>query len=380
VKLPSPASTRSYVLPAVTAGLAIGIFVADSVTEAEIDVSVLYVGIVLLSSRFHRRRGILIVGLGCMVLTVLSLLLADLPALGDRPSAIELDNFRDALANSLLSIATIGVTTFLIIRTKQAEEELLRARADLTHVARVTTVGELTAAIAHEINQPLSGVVTSANAGLRWLAGEAPDLEAARRSVERIVRDANRASEVISRIRDLIKKSPPQSDQLNINDLILEVIALVRSDVERNRISLETKLSNDLPLIAGDRIQLQQVLLNLIMNAVEALSEVRHVQRELLVSSAREGSNAVLVAVQDSGKGLDRAALARLFEAFYTTKPEGLGMGLAISRTIIEAHGGRLWATPNSPEGAVFQFTVPIDGEMPASSGHIQSPSAARVP
>jgi PAS domain S-box-containing protein len=251
-----------------------------------------------------------------------------------------------------------------VTATRRAEEQLNLARAELAHVTRVTTIGELTAAIAHEVSQPLTGLVSSGNACLRWLAGETPNLEAARRAVERMINDGSRAGEVISRIRAMVRKSPPRRDKLNINDTIMEVIALIRGEVQRNSISLRTELSNDLPLVPGDRIQLQQVILNLIVNAIEAMSGVSQLHRELLVASVQEGSNGVLVAVGDSGTGLDRTSLDRLFEAFYTTKADGMGMGLAISRTIIEAHGGQLWASPNVPHGAIFRFRLPTDGEQ----------------
>ena len=247
--------------------------------------------------------------------------------------------------------------------TRRAEEELHQARTELARVARVTALGELTAAIAHEVNQPLTGLVSSGNACLRWLGGETPNLEAARRAIERMINDGSRASEVVSRIRALVRKSPPRRDWLNMNDAITEVIALIRTEVQRNRISLETELSNDLPLVVGDRIQLQQVILNLVMNAIEAMSGINPPQRKLLVASVKDGSDGVLVEVRDSGAGLDQTALDRLFEAFYTTKPEGMGMGLAISRTIVEAHGGELTAKPNAPQGAIFRFRLPTDGE-----------------
>jgi PAS domain S-box-containing protein len=262
-----------------------------------------------------------------------------------------------------------------VTATRQAEEELQQARTELARVTRVTTLGELTAAIAHEVNQPLTGLVSSGNACLRWLAAEPPSLEAARRAVERMINDGSRAGEVISRIRALVRKSLPRRDWLNINDTITEVIALLRSEVQRNRISLQTKLSNDVPLVLGDRIQLQQVILNLIMNAIEAMSGVSQLQRELLVASLKDGSNGVLVTVRDSGTGLDSTALDRLFDAFYTTKPEGMGMGLPISRAIIEAHGGELWAAPNEPRGAIFQFRLPAKGEEALSTKQIRSQS-----
>src|SRR5712675_593157 len=256
----------------------------------------------------------------------------------------------------------VGIIRDLTSR-KRTEAELEQARAELLRVARVTTLGELTAAIAHEVNQPLTGLVSSGNACLRWLAGDVPNLKAARQSVERMISAGRRAGEVIRRIRALVAKAPPLRDRLNINDAITEVIALIRGEIQRNRISLRTKLSTDVPLVLGDRIQLQQVILNLILNATEAMSDVSPQPRELSVSSAKDGSNGALVSVRDSGTGLDGTVLDRLFEAFYTTKAHGMGIGLAVSRTIVQAHGGRLWATPNVPQGAIFQFTLPADGE-----------------
>jgi signal transduction histidine kinase len=263
---------------------------------------------------------------------------------------------------------------------------LEEAQAELAHVTRVATLGELTASIAHEISQPLGAVVNNASACLRWLT--AHNLEEARQSASLVIAEGHRAGEIISRVRALAKKAPPQKDWLDINETIGEVIAMARSAVQRNRISLQTQLANDLPLISGDRIQLQQVILNLLINAIEAMGEVSGGQRELWVSSqkfteapglgpcalqtaeaeedvlparalAEAEGNHVLIGVRDSGPGLDPKGLDRLFDAFYTTKPQGLGMGLAISRSIIEAHGGRLWAKANAPRGTVFQFTLP---------------------
>jgi len=243
---------------------------------------------------------------------------------------------------------------------KRAEDALQQAQVELAHVTRVMTLGEMTASIAHEINQPLAAVANNAGACLRWLSGQAPNLEEARQSAELIIGDAHRAGEIIRRIRALAKKSPPRNDRLNINETILEVIALARSEIERNRVSLQTQLSSDVPLILGDRIQLQQVMLNLIINAVEAMGGTSDGPRELVVSSKKNDLQDLVVAVRDSGPGLDPNSLDHLFTAFFTTKPKGMGMGLAISRSIIEAHGGRLWATPNNGQGATFQFTLPI--------------------
>jgi PAS domain S-box-containing protein len=263
-----------------------------------------------------------------------------------------------------------------ITERRRAHAELQRARAELARVARVTTLGALTAAIAHEVNQPLTGLANSGNACLRWLAARPPNIDAARQSIERMIRAANRAGEVISRIRALVSNSPSKRERLDINDTIAEVIALVQTEIQRNRISLQVNLSNDVPPVLGDRIQLQQVVLNLVLNAIEAMSEVEHLPKQLLVASAKDECQGALVMVQDSGVGLDAGAQDRLFEAFYTTKPQGMGIGLAVSRTIIHTHGGRLWATPNQPQGAVFHFSLPAEGEELANL-QVSNPGAS---
>jgi C4-dicarboxylate-specific signal transduction histidine kinase len=232
---------------------------------------------------------------------------------------------------------------------------------ELAHVTRVATLGELTASIAHEINQPLGALVNNAGACLGWL--DAENLEEARNSVALVMDDAQRASEIITRVRSLVKKAPPQKDWLDINQMIREIIGLARNEMQRNGVALETQLSDDVPLVFADRIQLQQVMLNLMMNAIEAMSQVTG-PRELLISSGADDAKGVVVVVRDSGAGLNTKSLARLFEPFYTTKPQGMGMGLAICRSIIEAHGGRLWATTNRDRGASFHFTLPTGEEM----------------
>jgi PAS domain S-box-containing protein len=284
-----------------------------------------------------------------------------------------------------------GVSFVLDLSEQKRAEEALRrsqahlaeAQAELAHVTRVTALGELTASIAHEINQPLAAVVTNANASLRWLSGDSPNVAEAQEAIRRIIRDGNRAADVISRMRSLFKKASAAKERLDTNGVIEEVIVLAQSELQRNRILLQTQLANDLPLIMGDRIQLQQLILNLLINAIEAMSAAGEGPRELWVSSQKVTANPgeseqdtlegkalaaaectdVLIAVRDSGKGLDPKGLNRLFDAFYTTKPQGLGMGLAICRSIVEAHGGRLWATANASRGAVFQFTMPIRDE-----------------
>jgi C4-dicarboxylate-specific signal transduction histidine kinase len=254
---------------------------------------------------------------------------------------------------------------------KRAEEEARagerRARAlqaELAHANRVATMGQLSASIAHEVKQPLVGVVTSGNAGLRWLAAAPPNRAGARRALERIVRDGHRAGEVLDRVRALVSKAAPQKERVELNAIISETLALTRAEAQRHGIAVHSELAADLPPVAADRIQLQQVLLNLVINAIEAMSEDGAPRRELLVVSGRELSHQALVAVRDSGPGLPADAPGRLFEPFYTTKPRGMGMGLAICLSIIESHGGRLHAMPNHPRGAVFQFTLPSDSQI----------------
>jgi signal transduction histidine kinase len=261
----------------------------------------------------------------------------------------------------------------------QKEISLREAQAELAHFSRLSTMGELAASIVHEINQPLAGIVTNANASLRWLNGREPNLAETRDAIGRIIRDGHRGAEIIGRIRALAKKAPPNKDWLNLNETVTEVVAIARSEAQRNRVLLLTKLANDLPPILGDKIQLQQVILNLIVNGIEAMNDSVDGRRELAVSSERANAIAyepgheineakklvegkagyVLITVRDSGPGLEPRSLEQLFDAFYTTKPQGLGMGLAISRSIIEAHGGRLWAVADTC-GAVFQFALPI--------------------
>jgi signal transduction histidine kinase len=250
-------------------------------------------------------------------------------------------------------------TVMDVTERRRAEEE----RQALAHANRITTMGQLTASIAHEVNQPIGAVVTNAQAALRWLNMQPSDPEEVRQALDRIVRNGRRAGDVISRIRALVAKAAPRNDQLDINEVMLEVIALTRSELRGSGTLLQTQLAGGLPLILGDRIQLQQVMLNLILNAVEAMSGSRAGSRELLIKTGQHDPRAVLVAVEDSGPGVKPESLDRLFDAFYTTKPDGMGMGLSICRSIIEAHGGRVWATANLPRGAVLQFTLPLQGE-----------------
>lgn len=248
---------------------------------------------------------------------------------------------------------------------KRAEQALAQMQTELAHVTRVTAMGEMAASIAHDVNQPLAAIVTNGHACLRWLAGKPPNLDEARLAVERIVQQGTRAAEIISGIRALLKKSPSKKESIDLNRAITEIVAITRAEAQRRRVKLEMHLSPDVPPIHGDRVQLQQVVFNLILNGVEATSAVRDGPRELVVSSENDPRTGVLVSFRDTGVGFENADPGRLFDPFYTTKQGGMGMGLAISRSIIESHRGRIWATANSPRGAVFGFALPATARPP---------------
>jgi signal transduction histidine kinase len=246
--------------------------------------------------------------------------------------------------------------------------ERQRAQAELARVARLTTMGELVASIAHEVNQPLTGIAIHGDACLRWLNRDEPNLEEVRDALSRIIRDSRRAAQIIENLRALTKKSGPQLGRLDINGAISEILALTRTELTQHNLVLHTNLSSGDRTVFGDRVQLQQVVLNLIMNGIEAMSAVADRPKVLTISSERIETGDVLVAVKDTGTGIDPAIAVRIFESFFTTKSDGMGIGLSICRSIIEAHGGRFWASPNRPHGAVFQFTLPANGtELPAS-------------
>ena len=345
--------TAAWVLPFSAIVLAAVIFIADTVTDLEIAFPAFYTVIVLIAVRFCKKRGVVLVGVGCIALTLLS----DLVTIDVPPS-------QAGIINTCISLLAIAATTYLALKIEMEKEVTFEARSQLAHIARVTTLGEMTATIAHEVNQPLTAVLINGNACLHWLDAEPPDLNEARKNIANIVRDANRASGIVVQVRDLTKGLPPENDWLRVNELILATTLLIDREIQRNQISMQTQLSDDEPLIQGDRIQLQQVLLNLLLNAIEALSSVSTGSRHLVIASAKKDSNSLLVSVYDSGKGFPSNDLDRLFDPFYSTKSDGMGMGLTISRSIVESHGGRIWATPNSPCGAVFQFTLPIDSRL----------------
>lgn len=333
-------------LPVIAIVVAAAIFVVDTLTDLEIAAAALYVIVILLSVRFCERRGIMLIGAACVVLTLISLALT------------RTGTPYSGTINAFISIATIAATTYLVLRIDSAQTAIDETRTQLAHVGRVTTLGELTASIAHEVNQPLTAVVTNANAGMRWLAAAPPNIGEANRTLERIVRDANRASDIVGRIRNLAKRAPSVMDAVDLNDMVLATVALVQGQISRSGINLHTELGDGLPMVRGDHVQLQQIVLNLLVNAIESLSGSTEAARDIRLSTEMN-RDAVAVAVQDNGSGFGRE-LDRLFDAFYTTKPGGLGMGLAIARSIVEAHGGRIWAEANQPHGASVTFTVPV--------------------
>ena len=247
-----------------------------------------------------------------------------------------------------------------IAERASAEVGLIRAQAEIARIARITTMGEL-AAIAHELNQPLGSIVMSGDVCLRWLAAKPPNLDEVHQAVEAIIRDGTRASSVLVRIRGLLRRGERSRERSNINDIIREVIALSDGELRRNGASLQTEMTRSLPPVVVDRVLLQQVILNLMMNALEAMRDVTNRVRVLRIRTEEQPSSSIVVLVQDSGVGLDPKHSSRMFEAFYTTKVQGIGMGLTISRSIIEAHGGRLWAVANDGPGSIFCFTLPID-------------------
>jgi len=249
---------------------------------------------------------------------------------------------------------------------RESEKRYREVQLELAHASRVAIMGQLTVSIAHEVNQPIAGVIINAATAQRRLAHQPPNVAGARQAIDRLVKDGSRAADIIGRIRELVRKAPAQTEELDINEAILEVIGLTRNEILKNGIRLRTQLAEGLPAIPGDRVQLQQVMLNLIINAVEAMSQMKEGRRELLISTGIEADH-VVVAVKDSGPGFSESAIEQVFDAFYTTKSSGLGMGLSICRSIIEAHGGRLWAAANMPSGAAFQFTLPIAAALAAT-------------
>jgi C4-dicarboxylate-specific signal transduction histidine kinase len=273
-----------------------------------------------------------------------------------------------------------------VTHRRHTEEALAKLRAELARAARVTSLGVLTAAIAHEVNQPLAGIVTNAGTCRRMLAADPPDIEGARETAKRTIRDAERASEVVKRLRALFCKKGATRESLDLNEATREVVALSLSELERNRVIVRTELAGDLPRVQGDRVQLQQVILNLLLNASDAMSGVDDRPRQLVIKTERDNDDRVRLSVRDTGVGFERQGADRLFDAFYTTKASGMGIGLSVSRSIIESHKGRLWATLNDGPGATFAFSIPRGPQSvtagatgAVSLGDIRTPAATNA-
>ncbi len=332
-------------------GLAVVIAIADTLTDLEIAVGVFQIAVVLMAVRFLPVAGVIAIALTCMALTVLSYELTI-----SRGSEA-------ALINCIISPAAIAMVTYLALRMAVAIRSVHEARSQLAQIARVNMLGELTASIAHEINQPLSAIVTSRNASTRCLAAEPVNLDRARQALARMIGDANRAGDIIVRVRALAKRSAAHKEWINVADTAAEIVSLAHSEIDEQQVALTVEVSEGLQPLLADRVQIQQVLLNLMLNAVDAMRRVEPGQARLAVKVDVNAGGEVKFSVRDNGMGVAPENIDRIFDAFYTTKEEGMGIGLAISRSIIEAHGGRIWVMPEPSVGATFHFTLPT-GKM----------------
>jgi len=294
-----------------------------------------------------------------LVVFMLSALFVAVLSVAQRSATESLRRARDDLKVTVQELQSTNEALQAESRERKRSEEALRqAQADLARVNRVTTMGELTASLAHEVNQPIAAAVTSANSCLHWLAGDIPNLDKARAAAMRIVNDGTRAADIISRVRLLFQKGTPQWEGVRMNEVVSEMVGLLRGEATRYAISVRTDLPADLPQVMGDRVQLQQVMMNLMTNSIDAMKEVDGT-RDLSIKSQRADNDQVLVSVSDTGVGLPPGQADQIFNAFFTTKPHGTGMGLRVCRSIVESHGGRLWAADNSPHGASFHFALP---------------------
>jgi C4-dicarboxylate-specific signal transduction histidine kinase len=340
-------------LAALATACAVAVFVADSLTPRECVVSGLYVLVVLMAGRLCRGRRLWLVVALCSILTLVAQILARRFSPGTDPSGAI------GAFNSMVSIAAIVSSAYLVGRGQAAESALRQAEAELARAMRVTTMGELTASIAHEVNQPIAAVVTNASACLRWLGAAPANLDQARAAAGRIVRDGTRAAEIISRIRLIFTKESPDWQSVDMNELLRETLDMLIGEEAIQSVSVRANLAVGLPNVMSNRVQLQQVIVNLLTNALESMQETTG-PKDLIVTSSRSSDEEVTISIGDTGVGLQTEEIDRMFNAFFTTKPQGTGMGLSISRSIIEKHDGRLWAVPNQPAGAIFYFAIPI--------------------
>jgi signal transduction histidine kinase len=335
------------------------IFIIDTITELEIAIAVLYVVVILLSVGLLSIRGILLVSVVCALATVVSFVLT---RWGD---------YQAGLINCGISLLANAATTYLSVVIQKTIASERQARRALAETARAASLGELGATIAHEINQPLGAIGANGGATRRWLSADPPNLDRAREAVAAIVVDASRAAEIVLRIRSLAGGQPTKREMLDLNRLVEDAAVLMREELQRQRITLKVELAEDLPAVSGDQLQLQQVLLNLLANAAEAISEGRAAVREIFVRTSRPDADYVVVAVQDTGIGIDAAKSTVIFDAFYSTKAGGMGLGLAICRTLIKANSGRIWSEP-SGRGATFKFALPIERRQPNATPQLK--------
>ena len=326
--------------------LTAAVFVLDTVTDLEIATAVFYIVVILIAIGMFRRRGVILLSILCIILTLCSAVLT------------RSGSYEAGLINSGISVAAIAITTWLALRMIAAESAAHEARAQLIRIARVNSLGELAASIAHEVNQPLAAIATSGDACLRWLAAEPPNLDRARLAVGRIVDDANRAGKVVARVREHMRGEIAQQREMSLNEVVIEAVALAQSEIDRNGIALRLDLAEDLSPILGDPIQLQQVLGNLILNAIEAMADLPASRRSLELRTWLDDAT-VRLSVKDTGSGAREDNLSLLFDAFWTTKNGGTGMGLAICRTIVEAHGGEIRASLPGPVGMEIEVSLP---------------------
>jgi len=341
-----------------TVALMLGIFIIDAFTMLDVAIAVLYVAVVLLSVSVWRGVSVVTITVVCMLLTVLAYVYSHGFIVAGQ-----------SFARCMVSLVAIAVTAVLALRSQRAHQRLLErerslqlAQAELAHVARVSTLGELAASIAHEVNQPLAAIAANAQAALRWMDRPQPELGEARAAIDDISRDAQRTGGVIRRVLALSRKTDPQHVPADLHRIVEESVALVRHELQRQGITLSLRLDRELPPIRGDRVQLQQVIVNLVLNAVQAMQGQQPSHRRLRIRAWAPPEGGVRVSVSDTGAGIDPKHRPQLFEAFFTTKPEGLGMGLPICRSIIEAHGGRIWADDTAGPGATLQFSLPAGG------------------
>ncbi|MGE6332797.1 sensor histidine kinase [Stenotrophomonas sp. NPDC077659] len=327
------------------------IFLLDTLTDYAVAAACFYAAVILAASRLLPPRGLLLLAAACIALTGLSFFLT------------RFGTYRIGLVNSAIGMLVIGVTTWLVLKMEAAKAAVEEAQARLLRVARASTVGELTTSIAHEVNQPLAAIASSAEAGQRWLAQSPPNVDRALQAIARILADAHRASDVIARIRGLTQGAAPERRVFDLNQAVQDMLALSRSELDQHQVDVALLLDADLPPVFADPVQVQQVIGNLLLNAVDAMAQVPAGERRLSLLTARDGHGRVSLSVRDRGQGLPHEQTDRVFDAFWTTKDHGLGLGLSLSRSMIEANGGRICATRAAGGGACFTFELPAAGK-----------------